>query len=297
VKYILSLFCFIFFALSSCEKKIDLPLKESRQLLSVDATIENGSFPMVILTKSIPYFSTITPEMLSSSLVEDAAVRITNRDKTIQLKKITIPVTASLKYVYYTCDPEDLTNQLIGQEGESYTINIDWEGQTYTASTTIPVIRKTLDSLWWIKAPLTPDTSTKIVLKGKFTDPSEFGDYIRYFTKVNNEPFYPGLTSAFDDLFVNGTTYEIDIPRGVDKNIVTQLLEEPFFRRGDAIEVKLSAIDKATYDFWRTAEFSYQSAGNPFSSPVKIIGNISNGALGYFGGYASQVKKIIIPPL
>ena len=297
MRHILTYFCALTFILTSCEKRIDLPLKENSQLLSVDASIENGSFPIVILTKTIPYFSTITPEMLSSSLVEDADIRITNRNRTIQLKKITIPLTATLKYVYYSCDPNDPNNQLIGQEGEKYTLTIERESQTYTAVTTIPVIRKTLDSLWWVKAPLTPDTSTKIVLKGKFTDPPEFGDYVRYFTKVNNEPFYPGLTSAFDDLFVNGTTYEIDIPRGVDKNLVTELLEEPFFRRGDTIEVKLSSIDKATYDFWRTAEFSYQSVGNPFSSPVKIIGNISNGALGYFGGYASQVKKIIIPPL
>lgn len=297
MKYVFVLFSIIFLTLSSCEKKIDLPLKESSQLMTVEATIENGSFPIVILNKSIPYFSTVTPTILSASRIEDAEVRISNRQKTILLKKITIPLSETLQYTIYTCDLGDLTNQLIGKEGEQYVLNIQWNGQTYTATTSIPFLRKTLDSLWWIKAPFTPDTSTKIVLKGKFTDPPEFGDYVRYYTKVNSEPFYPGQTSAFDDLFVNGTTYEIDIPRGVDKNIATELLDEPFFRRGDTIEVKLSAIDKATYDFWRTAEFSYQSAGNPFSSPVKIIGNISNGALGYFGGYSSRYKKMIIPPL
>jgi hypothetical protein len=224
-------------------------------------------------------------------------VRISNDQQSVRLVKVTIPISATLKYVYYTCDPDDPASQIVGKEGEAYQLSIMWNDRTYTARTTIPVIKKTLDSLWWIKAPATPDTSTKIILKAKFTDPPEFGDYVRYFTKVNSEPFYPGLTSAFDDLFVNGTTYEIDIPRGVNKNLSTDLLDDQFFRRGDTIDVKLSSIDKATYDFWRTAEFSYQSAGNPFSSPVKIIGNISNGALGYFGGYASQIKKIIIPSL
>ena len=42
-------------------------------------------------------------------------------------------------------------------------------------------------------------------------------------------------------------------------------------------------------------EYSYQSIGNPFSSPTKVLGNISNNALGYFGGYAAQYDTIIIP--
>jgi len=42
-------------------------------------------------------------------------------------------------------------------------------------------------------------------------------------------------------------------------------------------------------------EYTYSSVGNPFSSPITVIGNISNGALGYFGGYATQYRSIIIP--
>ena len=58
--------------------------------------------------------------------------------------------------------------------------------------------------------------------------------------------------------------------------------------RGDSVTVKLANIDKATYDFWRTMEYNYQSIGNPFSSPTVVMSNISNDALGYFGGYAAQ---------
>jgi len=59
--------------------------------------------------------------------------------------------------------------------------------------------------------------------------------------------------------------------------------------------LKLCNIDKATYDFWRTFEFNFQSIGNPFSSPIKVLGNISGNALGYFGGYAAQYRTLIIP--
>jgi hypothetical protein len=42
-------------------------------------------------------------------------------------------------------------------------------------------------------------------------------------------------------------------------------------------------------------EFSYASLGDPFSSPTKVLSNIKGDALGYFGGYASQYRTIIIP--
>jgi hypothetical protein len=42
-------------------------------------------------------------------------------------------------------------------------------------------------------------------------------------------------------------------------------------------------------------EFTYASVGNPFSSPTKVLSNINGGALGYFGGYAAQFKRIVIP--
>jgi len=41
--------------------------------------------------------------------------------------------------------------------------------------------------------------------------------------------------------------------------------------------------------------FNLQSVGNPFSSPGKVIGNISNNALGAFCGYAAQYRTLIIP--
>lgn len=283
----------LFFA--ACEKKIDFPLKEADGLLSVDASIESGQVPMVVLTQSINFFSNVTPRILSNAMVRNATIIVKEGSISIPLKKMEIPFPGNLSYVYYTCDTTGSYPIIRGAEGKTYELEIKWEGRIYKATTTIPVLKKTIDSLWWEKAPLTEDTSTKIVLKGLFIDPPAFGDYVRYFTKVNREPFYPGSNSTFDDLLVNGTTYEVEIPRSLDRNTRENFDERPTFRRGDTITVKFSNIDKATYDFWRTTEFSYRAAGNPFSSPVKILGNVSNGALGYFGGYANQFKTIIIP--
>ncbi len=158
------------------------------------------------------------------------------------------------------------------------------------------LLTKTCDSLWWKPAPRLQD-SAYAVLYGRFTDPPGLGNYVRYFTRVNSDPFYPGFTSAFDDQVVDGTTYDIQIPRGFNKADTTSASNEDFgfFKYGDSITFKFCNIDKSTYDFWRTWEFAYQSNGNPFSSPGFVIGNISNGALGAFCGYSVQYRNLVIP--
>jgi hypothetical protein len=151
-----------------------------------------------------------------------------------------------------------------------------------------------VDSLWWEKVQDEEDSNlVKLIIRA--TDKPGFGNYIRYFTRVNQETFLPGVNSVFDDQVIDGTTYTFPVDKGFNKNL-DQEDYEPFFHRGDTVTVKLAEIDRVTYDFWRTLEFSYQSVGNPFSSPVKVLGNISNGALGYFGGYATQFHTLVIPP-
>ena len=107
--------------------------------------------------------------------------------------------------------------------------------------------------------------------------------------------FIPGLNSVFDDQITDGTTYTVSVPKGVNRNLTIDLNTYGFFNLGDSVVVKLANIDKATYDFWRTMEYNYQSIGNPFSTPTEVISNISNDALGYFGGYAAQYKGLLIP--
>lgn len=130
------------------------------------------------------------------------------------------------------------------------------------------------------------------MLKGR--DRPGLGDYIRYYTRVGKGPFLPGFNSVFDDQIIDGTSYTVTVDKGFDRN--TEFSDSTaYFRKGDTVTVKVCNIDKVTYDFWRTYEFSFQSIGNPFSSPTNILGNISNGALGYFGGYAAQHRSVIIP--
>ncbi|HUQ96511.1 MAG TPA: DUF4249 domain-containing protein [Chitinophagaceae bacterium] len=277
----------------SCEKKIDFDLKESTPKLVVEATIENGEAPVVILTSTFDYFSTLSPRLLASTFVHNAVIRISDGNKTHTLKEYEIPVALDYKLYYYSTDSAALQTAITGALNHTYTLQIEKDGQQYTAQTTIPDTAKVVDSVWWKPAPPSEDSS-RVVVMVKATDPQGYGDYVRYYTKINDGPFFPGLNSVYDDLFVDGTTYELQVEPGFDRNVKREE-GDLFFHKGDVVTLKLSSIDRNTYEFWRTMEFSYASIGNPFATPIKVIGNISNGALGYFGGSASQYRTLVIP--
>ena len=274
----------------SCEKDVNIKLDPSQTRLVVEATIENNQPPIVFLSQNLDFFGKINPAILTSSLVRNAKITITDGASTVILTEDSV-VRGNTKVFFYTTSG---SNQFfIGKLGTKYDLRIEALGNIYTASTTIPQLTRKVDSLFWEKVPLADDSNdVRIMLTG--TDRPGFGDFIRYFTKRGQEPFLAGFNSVFDDQIIDGTTYTVQVDKGFDKNgeFADSL---SYFKRGDTVTLKLCNIDKGTYDFWRTYEFSFQSIGNPFSSPTRILGNISNDALGYFGGYGAQYHTIIIP--
>ncbi len=285
--------CILFLVLG-CEKSITFRLDPPAFQLVVEATIENGQPPVVILTKSLDFFSEINPQILLNSFVHNAEVTISEGTKIHKLIERSYKLPGGIELFYYSVDSANPASLFTGQLNTRYLLNIRSEGKEYTASTTIPALAKKLDSLWWKRSPGNPD-STKVIVMTRVTDPPGYGNYIRYFTKTNNGLFLPGLNSVFDDQIIDGSTYDIEVEQGIDRNAKIDFENYSFFTRGDSVTVKFCNIDKETFDFWRTMEFSYASIGNPFSSPTRVAGNIKGGALGYFGGYAVQYKSLVIP--
>ena len=279
--------------LISCEKNINFDLKEAASVLVVDAVIENNQPPVVVLTKSLSYFSSISPAILSNLFVRNAVVTVSNGVLTHRLKEYSFPIAPGINIYSYRIDSADLATAFIGQFNTNYTLHIVADGKEYDATTSLRSLAKRIDSVWWKTAPFQDDT-TNVVLNIKATDPAGLGDYIRYFTRRNNGQFLPGENSVFDDQIVDGTTYSFIVDQGIDRNN-KQPFDSNYFKRGDTITLKLCNIDKPTYTFWNTWEFNAQSIGNPFSQPGKVIGNISNGALGAFYGYAADYKTLIVP--
>jgi hypothetical protein len=291
IQWLLVAFTVSLFA--SCEKEIQIKLNEPAATLVVDASIENGQPPVVFLSRSMNYFSKIDSAILSASFVRGALVEISDGSTTIRLREDSIRRNGGLPVVFYTIDPG---RPMMGRLNTAYTLTITASGQKYSSRTTIPAVTRRIDSLWWeqLKGPREPEDSNKVLVMMRGADKPGLGSYIRYFTKVNRGVFLPGFNSVFDDQVIDGSVYTVNIDKGFDKNGDFEP-DERYFKRGDTMTLKLCEIDKVSYDFFRTMEFSFQSVGNPFSSPVKVLGNVSNGALGAFTGYAAQYRQLIIP--
>lgn len=282
---------FVFVGFISCEKDIDLNLDKTPNQLVIDASIENGRPPVVILSKSLNYFNKINKDSLAASFVHNADVKINNGVKMFKLTEDSIKNTDGFTFYYYTTKPgPDL---LLGAIKSSYSLKINVNGTSYDASTTIPDFATKIDSTWWEEIPGLKD-SNNIRILSKLTDAKGLGDYIRYFTKVNNANFFPGLNSVSADELYDGLSFTTFFDKGVDRNNQINRTNTNF-NKGDTVVLKLCNIDKVNFDFWRTLDFGFQSNGNPFSSPVKILSNIQGNGFGYFGGYAAQYKTVIIP--
>ncbi|MEO6722746.1 MAG: DUF4249 domain-containing protein [Ferruginibacter sp.] len=279
--------------LSSCEKDINFNLKNPEDVLVVDANIENGKPPVVILTRSLNFYNTIDPALLLNSFVRNADVTMSNGTRTHKLKEYATNVGGGITLYSYSIDSANLATAFVGELNTKYQLTINVSGKEYNAATTIPSLAKKVDSLWWKPAPFSDD-SNNVVVMIKATDPPGLGNYVRYFTQKNNGPFLPGENSVFDDQVIDNTTYQLQVDPGINRNDPVDF-DSNYFKRGDTVTLRLCNIDKSTYTFWSTWEFAFQSIGNPFAQPNKVIGNISNGALGAFYGYAAFYKTLVIP--
>ena len=173
MKKLAYLFTVIIFC--SCEKTINFEPHDADPLLVVEATIESGQAPLVILSNSLDYFSKISPDILGNSFVRNADVFISDGTVSHKLKEYAYPNVAGYTLYYYTIDSSNLSNAIIGKFNTSYQLRIVTNGKEYTATTTIPPLTKQIDSLWWKSAPDNPDTN-KVVLMSRVTDPPGLGN-------------------------------------------------------------------------------------------------------------------------
>jgi len=279
---------------SSCEKNVNLALHQAGQQLVVDGKIESGHSPVVVLTRSQNFFSSIDTTILKNLFVHGAQVTVTGNGTMVTLLEVSVDTLNGNKYYYYTVDSSEQFH-FRGRTGGSYALHITVDGKAYDANTTIPSDGFRLDSAWWLWGVKDnkPDTS-EAFLMARIVDPPQLGNYARYYTKRNDEPFYPGLSSVADDEITNGTVFDFQIDRGVDKNDKIDFDDYGYFKRGDRVTLKFCNIDKTTYEFWQTWEYAWSNQGNPFSTPTTVLGNIP-GALGYWGGYETEYKTITIP--
>lgn len=276
--------------LAACEKDISVDLHQQADKLVVEGRIETGEYPQVMLTRSLDYFSHITPDKLKESFVHGANITVSDGHRTMKLKEQSKDTTGGIRWYVYTVDPSQPANAFKGKEKGEYELRITIGDKLYTAKTVIPTVGMTIDSIW---SEYKSGNTRLARVMVKVKDPDDRGNFSRYVTSRNKGVFMSGLNSTLDDQVVNGSRFDVMIEAGADRNQKIDFDTYGYFNRGDTVTVQFSSIGKTTFDFWRTLDFAYASAGNPFASPLQIQGNVSN-ALGYWGGYATRYKTIRI---
>lgn len=268
--------------ISSCERDIDIKLPEYKEKLVVEAGIETGKTAQVMLSMTAPYFGNVDLSDPSRFFVKGAFITVSDGTLTDTLRELD-PNTG---YLY-------LGTKVLGQVGKSYLLTVRYKDETYTAITNIlnPI---PLDSIFF-KA----ERDTFGYCWGHLTEPAGQGNCYRWFAKRTKDQFFVApYNSAFDDKFVDGTSFDFSYerpPQPGERDGYGDTPNAGFYAVADTVIVKFCTIGNAEYLFWRSYYSNRSSNGNPFSAPSNIQSNITGGnVIGSFCGYSPSFDTLII---
>lgn len=288
MKNLLLIAIVLFILLPSCEEDIKVTLPSSGRKVVIEGNIENDKFPVVIITRTNPLFSSVSGTTLADYMVLDAKVFVTNGLFTDTLT-LTIDSSASVPLVYKG-------HSITGVPGQTYNLTVIADGKTFSASTTIPALVH-LDSVWF-KRKLPLDTIGLGYAWARLSDPPGYGNAYRWYAKrgsIDRRYIIPEGGATSDDKWIDGKTFDFFYDAGVDPT-VTPAGEHGFYKIGDTICIKFCSIDYNTELFYMTFEQSVMTNGNPFASPVTILGNIRSDdgkeALGVWAGFGATFDTI-----
>jgi len=248
-----TLFLALLLSLISCEKVIQLELKNSTPKIVIQGIIYDQPGPYTVTLSNSVNFDASS----EYPPVPGAKVMISDNFGQSEILKESIPG----RYV---------TSRLRGIPGRIYSLTVDTGQETYKASALMPQA-VSMDTIYFSRSPFNGETVSVV----RFNDPPNSVDYYRLvylINKVQQKAFY----ILDDELFQGSTIHYALHPRGSGTNLL----------KGDQVTVWLESIDPGVYKYFRSAG----TEGGTSASPANPVSNISNGALGYFN--ACAVRKI-----
>ena len=307
--------------LISCQEEITLNLPQSEDKIVVEGSIENGFPPYVILTKNQGYFDAIDSDTYNDLFVNDIdSVKIWYFNEGEKVSKTLEQIVGldSLPPIYTDLSYfENPGNYEFSKEGRTYFLEINWNNQIISSSTTIPEVTP-LDCLWVEKSENSKeeyeydiralysdpaDQDNFILLKSKRIQHFEYKDSLECQAKDRPDNSLK-LIDAGSDILINGQSFETYFPRPKESGnpfpdgnynaYHTEICEEDTLEfKEDIVLIKYCQIDEPSLKFWRGLVRQVGTNGNPFAEPLNLVSNINNG-LGVFTGYGSVYYKVKI---
>lgn len=307
----------------SCQKEITFDLPAANEKIVVEGSIEQGFPPYVLLTRNEGYFEPVDTNTYNNLFIKDAIIKVWtyNEDGTkdsVMLEQLPAPFDSISIYT----DINVITNpgfEMRGEIGKTYNLEIQWNNQIITSSTTIPEPTP-LDCLWVEKNP-NSDEIFECDIRAIYSDPADIENNVLVRSKRtehwkkkknnngiknDNDPFLI-LVDAGPDILINGESFETFFPKPREQggfpsgNYNTDRyetfnengIEDSVFLPHDVVLIKFCQIDKPSLMFWRGVVRQVTSGGNPFAEPANLSSNI-NGGLGTWTGYGAAYYKVPI---
>jgi len=319
--YYLLLFCSFFIA---CEESIDLELPEYENDIVLYGVLIAGEQPQILLTESTGYF-----EPLNSRdrliVIEDATVILSDGTQTYNLSYDPLMTSHSYwvnNFYEYTSDflGGYTIEDIIIEEGKTYTIEVKHKERTLTGETTIPKkanLNNVFHEIEFFEYPLSPGLicwSDKLEIN--FDDPDEENFYkidmeFEQWSYDSCDPVIIDnveigvdscLMSSFDrqipifeDTEFNNTNYSYQLNTHIQScdNTMpdTSLVNKP--SRLNVYKLVLHTVSKELFDFNNSLNMQQQSAANPFQEPTTIKSTIEGG-IGIFAGKSAPSDTIVL---
>lgn len=264
-----------------------------RPQLVVEGWIEEGAFPMVIVTQTVPVSTDRkTSDSLSEYVIVDADVTVSDG--------------VNVSHLYCGKDDNYFPNRVYkafdfrGEAGKSYTLTVRYAGECVTGVTTIPASCP-LDSLVTHLEP----GDTAYSLTAHFTRGDETPDDVcyRFFTKLEgtDKRFLPSFLGTVDsrsitdrDAGAPGIQASLPLYRGV--TVPFSDIDFHWYA-GQTVQVKFCTMERSIWSWWNSYDSVTAFSTNPlFPVSVNACSNISGG-IGYWAGYGTTVASVTFPEL
>jgi hypothetical protein len=308
------LFFLLLACTTSCTKEVQIDIPGYEEQLVVDGRIETSGFPIVLLSKSQNVYAPTDIEAYISSFISDAQVSVSNGSQTVILSLFplsSLPIESQktvaemlklnlTELQFLPIQVYSTTDQSIkGEVGKTYNLQIAYNGKNYAGSTSLltPVA---LNNLYWKADESNAEYGYSWA---NLTDPA--GDYNGYkweakrINITSSGAYLDDLykrAGYFEDRFFDGLTFEFAVENPLKRKDTTHLeAYKRYYRIGDTVVIKLSRLDKVTYDFFDKKSTQLGNGGNPFASPINIPSNIP-GALGIWAGISPWYDTLVCQP-
>lgn len=258
----------------------DLRLARSESKLVMEGWIEDGRFPVVLLSTSVP----VSTEPQDMESLQDHIVR---------WGKVT--VSDGEREVVLTGGPDDrfippysyTTAKMRGQAGRTYTVKAEYDGKVITSSTFIPE-KKDLE---YLRAEEAGSGKYRLVA-GLNDDPSERNHYKFFVMREGKDSSYVSsfLGLVNDEILKDGMN-EIAVYNGMS---VRDGKFDQYFEAGDVVYVRFCTLDGKSWEYWSDFEEVQSLSKNPFFPVSGMISSNVSGGLGYWAGYGSAYYRIQI---